>query len=148
MQKSWYKRYKWIQEKKDKHDANEAKLESIIQEIEKAQEDRLKEINTEIDQNRIKLISHHTKLLSEVQGTQITRDKLQSDVEACIQKHQDYTQKLGQVEKEVLTKEGKIEAYKESFERYTETVISMNKIYSNKTDAVENRKEIEGNSDM
>ena len=148
MQKSWYKRYKWIQEKKDKHDANEAKLGSIIQEIGKAQKDRLEEINTEIDQNRIKLISHHTKILSEVQETQTTRDKLQSDVEACIQKYQDYTKKLGLAEKEVLTKEGKIEAYRESFEKYTETVKSINKIYANKTDAVENRKEIEGNSDM
>ena len=76
------------------------------------------------------------------------RHRLQEMSCKAILKHQKYTQKLCQAEKEVSTKEDKIEAYKESFEKYTKTVTSINEIYAKIADTVENRKEIESNSDI
>ena len=98
MPKTWDKSYQWILEHKEKLDNNLKKLSKEAAEVEKQQDNALKNIDYKIDECKNQLKNQHNKIVPKQNDLQAKKIELQNNIAECARNHQEYKNKLKEAE--------------------------------------------------
>ena len=129
MPKTWDKSYQWILEHKTKLDINSKKLSKKAPDVEKQQENEIKEINHKIGECKNQLTNQHNEIVLKQNDLQAQKDELESDILRNTNKHKKYTNNQKEAEIEERRNENIIYTQTENIKNNEQTKTNYTNIH-------------------